>query len=447
MHWHAAGLGAYANMRFPQWAFSHRPCARSGRTRSKSSWWRRTGPIGRGSQNWCSSQQPLLGKFLWGGISFLSGLPPAVVNTITSARALSTRQAYRLKWNLFVDWCSPCREDPRRCPIAVVLSFLQDGLEWRLSPSTLKVYVAAIAAHHDAVDGTSLGKHDLVIRFLRGARRLNHPRPHLVPSWDLPSVLSALRGAPFEPLQSVELNFLSLKTVLLAALATAKRVGDLQAFSVDDSCLELRPGNSNQITFIVTSPKHKCLGEWNSYERAPDSAEKQQTIYLWTDSAKKTTNNLHMDRQCKKNNRQFTYGQTVQKNNKQFTYGQTVQKKQQTIYIWTDSAKKTTNNLHMDRQCKKTALEHLQCSRQCKKKKKKKKNNLHMDRQCKKTTAIYIWTVHIYRLYRRQCAKYTYIYSVRLVYYKDILNYQRHIIHRMGTSTLCTVSIHNVVYT
>ncbi len=177
----------------------------------------------------------------------LSGLPPAVVNTITSARALSTRQAYRLKWNLFVDWCSPRREDPRRCPIAVVLSFLQDGLERRLSPSTLKVYVAAIAAHHDAVDGKSLGKHDLVIRFLRGARRLNPPRPHLVPSWDLPSVLAALRGAPFEPLQSVELKFLSLKTVLLSALATVKRVGDLQAFSVDDSCLEFGPADSHVV--------------------------------------------------------------------------------------------------------------------------------------------------------------------------------------------------------
>ncbi len=177
----------------------------------------------------------------------LSGLPPAVVNTITSARALSTRQAYRLKWNLFVDWCSPRREDPRRCPIAAVLSFLQDGLERRLSPSTLKVYVAAIAAHHDAVDGKSLGKHDLVIRFLRGARRLNPPRPHLVPSWDLPSVLSALRGAPFEPLQSVELKFLSLKTVLLSALATVKRVGDLQAFSVDDSCLEFGPADSHVV--------------------------------------------------------------------------------------------------------------------------------------------------------------------------------------------------------
>ncbi len=110
---------------------------------------------------------------------------------------------------------------------------------------------------------------------------------------------------------------------------------------------------SNQITFIVTSPQHKCLGEWNSYERAPDSAEKQQTIYLWTDSAKKKkTDNLHMDRQCKKlhwsiysapdsakkkQQQQFTYGQTVQKSNSNLhmdsTYLQTVQKTMCKIHI------------------------------------------------------------------------------------------------------------------
>ncbi len=119
-----------------------------------------------------------------------------------------------------------------------------------------------------------------------------------------------------------------------------------------------------------------------------------------------------------KNNKQFTYGQTVQKKQQQqFTYGQTVQKKQQAIYIWTDSAKK----LHWSIYCAPDSA--------------------------KKQQAIYIWTVHIYRLYRGQCAKYTYIYSVHIVYYKDTLNYQRHIIHRMGTSTLCTLSIHNVVYT
>ncbi len=35
----------------------------------------------------------------------LSGLPPAVVETITQARALSTRQTYALKWSLFTN-CS-----------------------------------------------------------------------------------------------------------------------------------------------------------------------------------------------------------------------------------------------------------------------------------------------------------------------------------------------------
>ncbi len=170
-----------------------------------------------------------------------------VVDTITSARAPSTRHAYALKWNLFVEWCSSHREDPRRCPIRVVLSFLQQGLERRLSPSTLKVYVAAIAANHDPVEGKSVGKHDWVVRFLRGARRLNPPRPPSIPSWDLSLVLRALQQGPFEPLQTVEPKFLSMKTLLLLALASIKRVGDLHAFSVDDSCLQFGPADSQII--------------------------------------------------------------------------------------------------------------------------------------------------------------------------------------------------------
>ncbi|KAL0150355.1 hypothetical protein M9458_054357, partial [Cirrhinus mrigala] len=166
--------------------------------------------------------------------SDLSGLSQAVIDTITQSRAPSTRQAYALRWGLFVDWCSSRGEDPQRCPIAVVLSFLQEKLERRLSPSTLKVYVAAIAAYHDAVDGASLGKHQLIVRFLRGARRVNPPRPHLVPSWDLSVTLQGLREAPFEPLASVELKHLSLKTALLTALASIKRVVNLQALPLEE---------------------------------------------------------------------------------------------------------------------------------------------------------------------------------------------------------------------
>ncbi len=51
-----------------------------------------------------------------------------VVDTITLARAPSTRYAYVFKWNLLIEWCSSHREDPWKCPIRAVLSFLQQGL-------------------------------------------------------------------------------------------------------------------------------------------------------------------------------------------------------------------------------------------------------------------------------------------------------------------------------
>ncbi len=60
-------------------------------------------------------------------------------------------------------------------------------------------------------------------------------------------MLRALQIAPFEPLQSADLKILSMKTLLLVALASIKRVGDLQAFSVDESCLEFGPGNGHVV--------------------------------------------------------------------------------------------------------------------------------------------------------------------------------------------------------
>ncbi len=72
-------------------------------------------------------------------------------------------------------------------------------------------------------------------------------RPNPVPSWDLPLVLTASQRTLFEPMQSAEPRTLSIKTVLLTALASTKRVGDLHAFSVNESCLEFGPTDSHVI--------------------------------------------------------------------------------------------------------------------------------------------------------------------------------------------------------
>ena len=44
-------------------------------------------------------------------------------------------------------------------------------------------------------------------------------------------VLQSLTGAPYEPLQTCEEHFLAQKTLLLLALASAKRIGELHALS------------------------------------------------------------------------------------------------------------------------------------------------------------------------------------------------------------------------
>ncbi len=85
------------------------------------------------------------------------------------------------------------------------------------------------------------------------------------------------------------------------------------------SVLQTVQKNNRQFTYGQTmQKKQQTIYIWT------DSAKKQQTIYIWTDSAKKlhwsiysapdsakkNNNNLHMDRQCKKQ-QQFTYGQYI----------------------------------------------------------------------------------------------------------------------------------------
>ncbi len=92
---------------------------------------------------------------------------------------------------------------------------------------------------------------EIVRWFNWGTRRMNPPRPRTVPPWDLLTVLRALKGPPFEPLKSTSLRALSLKTTLLLALASVKRVGDLQGLSINPACLEFGPN----ISKIVLKPR------------------------------------------------------------------------------------------------------------------------------------------------------------------------------------------------
>ncbi len=171
----------------------------------------------------------------------IDGLPAEVQETIASARAPATRKLYSSKWGVFESWCLTRAIDPVNCPVGPVLEFLQERLTAGAAATTLRVYVAAIAARRE-LDEIPLGRHRMVSAFMHGVRRLRPVRPTAVPSWDLSVVLEGLVTAPFEPLESASDRILTLKVVLLLALTSLKRVGDLQAFSVSETCMDFAPG-------------------------------------------------------------------------------------------------------------------------------------------------------------------------------------------------------------
>ncbi len=144
--------------------------------------------------------------------------------------------------NCLLPVCRRCELDPAYCHIASVLEFLQDRFSRRITPATLKVYVAAISANHTYIDGVSVGRHPLVSRFMQGSWRLRPFRPARVASWDLSIVLQGLSGHPFEPLETVTEKCLTPKTVLMLALSSLKWVEDLQTLSISPSYMDFAPG-------------------------------------------------------------------------------------------------------------------------------------------------------------------------------------------------------------
>ncbi len=93
--------------------------------------------------------------------ALISSLPAEVQETIASARAPATRKLYSSKWRVFESWCLAHAVDPANCPIGPVLEFLQEKLVTGAAATTLRFYVAAIAARRE-LDEIPPGRHRMV---------------------------------------------------------------------------------------------------------------------------------------------------------------------------------------------------------------------------------------------------------------------------------------------
>ena len=85
-----------------------------------------------------------------------------------------------------------------------------------------------------------MGSHPVLSELIKSFAIQRPVDRSLAPKWDLAFVLSHMCKAPFEPLDKASLFYLSVKTVFLVTLATARRVSEVHAFSIDSDHLRYR---------------------------------------------------------------------------------------------------------------------------------------------------------------------------------------------------------------
>ena len=176
-----------------------------------------------------------------------AGFSSAVAEQSSLARRPSSRAVYQVRWSIYRAWCHNNGHSVSRPTLAKVADFLYWLRYTRgLSVSSLRGYRSVLSAVF-RFHLPSLSSDPVIRDLLRSFRLSSAERVLRPPAWDLSKVLTYLVSPAFEPLSQASFRALTLKTLFLLALATAKRVGELQALSsivtfvAGDACLSYIP--------------------------------------------------------------------------------------------------------------------------------------------------------------------------------------------------------------
>ena len=135
-------------------------------------------------------------------------------------------------------------------PLEVADILLHLFQEKKCQVTTIKGYRSTISNNLKFKSDNNIGSDPIISELIKSFELLRPVQRSLAPKWDLSCILSSLCSEPYEPLHKASRFHLTLKTVFLLAMATARRVS--HTFSMDSG--HLRFNQSDGSVSLRTQP-------------------------------------------------------------------------------------------------------------------------------------------------------------------------------------------------
>jgi len=146
----------------------------------------------------------------------------------------STRVQYKSKWRIFLSWCDREQKDIFKTTIADIADFLFILFsEQKLRAATIEGYKSAIANEMRFISNLNVRGDEHLKRLIQSFHRDEPKYKNPYPKWNLALVLNRLIKPPFEPIEKIDLKWLTWKTAFLMLLATGGRTSEIHALDYE----------------------------------------------------------------------------------------------------------------------------------------------------------------------------------------------------------------------
>ena len=158
------------------------------------------------------------------------GISQSAQKLILSSWRDGTRKQYRTFWKKWKNFAGEQSVNPLCPPVNKVLDFLTELYEQGLGYSGINTARCALSSLIVMEGNTTIGKHPLVQRLVRGVYQERPSLPRYKNTWDTNKVLHHLKSFP--NLQEINLRDLTYKLIMLCALVTGQRCQSLHLMNL-----------------------------------------------------------------------------------------------------------------------------------------------------------------------------------------------------------------------